>query len=75
MTTQTARAADAEKIGETGVDSPVEDDGEFAVDAIASAVSDRPPGAHGFGISYAGELPKIVLSQAIELTEFDNRPA
>jgi hypothetical protein len=30
---------------------------------------------HGYGISYAGELPAIALRQEVELTAFHNRPA
>lgn len=50
--------------------------GNFAISAISTTErTRRPEGAHGFGISYAGELPQIALPQVIQLTEFHNRPA
>lgn len=30
---------------------------------------------HGYGISYAGELPEIAVRQKVQLTRFHDRPA
>lgn len=85
MITQTSTAVTREKVGETGARIRTETyagnssegviSGEAVVRAISSSMDGRPPGSHGFGISYAGELPAIAVPQAVELTEFHNRPA
>jgi hypothetical protein len=51
--------------------------GEASVGSVvrASWVDESTTIAHGKGISYAGELPEIAVSQVIKLTDFHNRPA
>lgn len=63
--------------GETGADAgDVVDSGSFTVVSITKAATERTEREpHGYGVSYAGELPQIAISQAIELTGFHNRPA
>jgi hypothetical protein len=52
-----------------------EDDGSNVIPIAGATAVGTEVITHGYGISYAGELPAIAVRQEVVLTDFNNRPA